>query len=125
MRPVRIKRKRRQFRKSRQMAKPNYSFEKRRKELEKKSKKEEKKRRKLEGDASPSSVGFTLLSETESQRLQERRRLPAVATADSFLGLRCLGPTGGRASGGPPKSRRPPPPPPPRREAGLPSAALH
>ena len=31
------------------MAKPNYSFEKRRKELEKKSKKEEKKRRKLEG----------------------------------------------------------------------------
>ncbi len=30
------------------MAKPNYSFEKRRKELEKKSKKEEKKRRKLE-----------------------------------------------------------------------------
>jgi len=31
------------------MAKPNYSFEKRRKELEKKNKKEEKKRRKLEG----------------------------------------------------------------------------
>ena len=31
------------------MAKPNYSFEKRRKELEKKTKKEEKKRRKLEG----------------------------------------------------------------------------
>lgn len=31
------------------MAKPNYSFEKRRRELEKKSKKEEKKRRKLEG----------------------------------------------------------------------------
>ena len=30
------------------MAKPNYSFEKRRKELEKKNKKEEKKRRKLE-----------------------------------------------------------------------------
>jgi hypothetical protein len=36
------------------MAKPNYSFEKRRKELEKKSKKEEKKRRKLEGSQSPS-----------------------------------------------------------------------
>jgi len=34
------------------MAKPNYSFEKRRKELEKKSKKEEKKRRKLEGSQS-------------------------------------------------------------------------
>jgi hypothetical protein len=36
------------------MAKPNYSFEKRRKELEKKNKKEEKKRRKLEGGTSPS-----------------------------------------------------------------------
>jgi hypothetical protein len=35
------------------MAKPNYSFEKRRKELEKKSKKEEKKRRKLEGAQAP------------------------------------------------------------------------
>jgi hypothetical protein len=30
------------------MPKPNYSFEKRRKEMERKSKKEEKKRRKLE-----------------------------------------------------------------------------
>jgi len=36
------------------MAKPNYSFEKRRKELEKKSKKEEKKRRKLEAGNAPS-----------------------------------------------------------------------
>ena len=35
------------------MAKPNYSFEKRRKELEKKSKKEEKKRRKLENSQVP------------------------------------------------------------------------
>jgi hypothetical protein len=35
------------------MAKPNYSFEKRRKELEKKNKKEEKKRRKLEGAQAP------------------------------------------------------------------------
>ena len=32
------------------MAKPNFSFEKRRKEMEKKAKKEEKKKRKLEGD---------------------------------------------------------------------------
>jgi ribosomal protein S8E len=35
------------------MAKPNYSFEKRRKELEKKNKKEEKKRRKLEAGKEP------------------------------------------------------------------------
>jgi hypothetical protein len=34
------------------MAKPNYSFEKRRKEMEKKKKKEEKKQRKLEGGQS-------------------------------------------------------------------------
>ncbi|MEI8339964.1 MAG: hypothetical protein WCH43_00310 [Verrucomicrobiota bacterium] len=33
------------------MAKPNYSFEKRRKELANKAKKEEKRRRKLEGPA--------------------------------------------------------------------------
>ena len=33
------------------MAKPNFSFEKRRKEMEKKAKKEEKKKRKLEGEA--------------------------------------------------------------------------
>lgn len=38
---------------SNHMAKPNYSFEKRRKELEKKSKKEEKKRRKLESTQTP------------------------------------------------------------------------
>jgi hypothetical protein len=37
------------------MAKPNYSFEKRRKEMEKKSKKEEKKRRKLEHGQEPSA----------------------------------------------------------------------
>jgi hypothetical protein len=36
------------------MPKPNYSFEKRRKELEKKNKKEEKKRRKMEASAHPS-----------------------------------------------------------------------
>jgi hypothetical protein len=35
------------------MAKPNYSFEKRRKELEKKNKKEEKKRRKSEATRAP------------------------------------------------------------------------
>jgi hypothetical protein len=39
------------------MAKPNYSFEKRRKELEKKSKKEEKKRRKLEGSQDTGGAG--------------------------------------------------------------------
>jgi hypothetical protein len=42
------------------MAKPNYSFEKRRKEMEKKSKKEEKKRRKLENSQAagqPASEG--------------------------------------------------------------------
>ena len=32
------------------MPKPNFSFEKRRKEMEKKAKKEEKKKRKLEGE---------------------------------------------------------------------------
>jgi len=37
------------------MAKPNYQFEKRRRDLEKKAKKEEKKRRKLEGGSSASS----------------------------------------------------------------------
>lgn len=37
------------------MAKPNYQFEKRRRDLEKKAKKEEKRRRKLEaGNAKPS-----------------------------------------------------------------------
>jgi len=36
------------------MAKPNYQFEKRRRDLEKKAKKEEKRRRKLEGDTRPS-----------------------------------------------------------------------
>jgi hypothetical protein len=35
------------------MAKPNYQFEKRRKDLEKKAKKEEKRRRKLEAGNSP------------------------------------------------------------------------
>jgi hypothetical protein len=35
------------------MAKPNYSFEKRRKELERKSKKEAKRRQKLEGGSQP------------------------------------------------------------------------
>jgi len=35
------------------MAKPNYQFEKRRKELEKKQKKEEKLKRKLENPAPP------------------------------------------------------------------------
>ena len=37
------------------MAKPNYQFEKRRRDMEKKAKKEEKKRRKAEGAASPSA----------------------------------------------------------------------
>jgi hypothetical protein len=41
------------------MAKPNYSFEKRRRELEKKSKKEEKKRRKLEAGQSGSEPAET------------------------------------------------------------------
>ena len=36
------------------MAKPNYQFEKRRRDMEKKAKKEEKKRRKAEGATSPS-----------------------------------------------------------------------
>lgn len=36
------------------MAKPNYSFEKRRKEMEKKSKKEAKNQRKLEAGTRPS-----------------------------------------------------------------------
>lgn len=35
------------------MPKPNFSFEKRRKEMEKKTKKEEKKKRKLEGSEKP------------------------------------------------------------------------
>jgi len=35
------------------MAKPNYSFEKRRREMEKKNKKEEKKKRKLEAGQNP------------------------------------------------------------------------
>ena len=35
------------------MAKPNYSFEKRRREMAKKKKKEEKRRRKLENSAEP------------------------------------------------------------------------
>lgn len=37
------------------MAKPNYQFEKRRRDLEKKAKKEEKRRRKLELGASPAA----------------------------------------------------------------------
>ena len=37
------------------MAKPNYQFEKRRRDMEKKAKKEEKKRRKAEGATSPSA----------------------------------------------------------------------
>ena len=37
------------------MAKPNYQFEKRRRDMEKKAKKEEKKRRKAEG-AAPASA---------------------------------------------------------------------
>jgi hypothetical protein len=36
------------------MAKPNYQFEKRRRDLDKKAKKDEKRRRKLEGVKSPS-----------------------------------------------------------------------
>lgn len=39
------------------MAKPNYQFEKRRRDMEKKAKKEEKKRRKAEGTANPSAEG--------------------------------------------------------------------
>jgi hypothetical protein len=35
------------------MAKPNYQFEKRRRDLDKKAKKEEKRRRKLEGGTRP------------------------------------------------------------------------
>ena len=38
------------------MQKPNYQFEKRRKEMDKKAKKEEKRRRKLEADSSPAAV---------------------------------------------------------------------
>ena len=37
------------------MAKPNYQFEKRRRDLEKKAKKEEKKKRKLESGNTPST----------------------------------------------------------------------
>ena len=36
------------------MAKPNYQFEKRRRDMEKKAKKEEKRKRKLEAGKSPS-----------------------------------------------------------------------
>lgn len=39
------------------MATPNYSFEKRRRELEKKAKKEEKRKRKLEAAARPEEAG--------------------------------------------------------------------
>jgi hypothetical protein len=39
------------------MATPNYSFEKRRRELEKKAKKEEKRKRKLEAAAQPETTG--------------------------------------------------------------------
>jgi hypothetical protein len=39
------------------MAKPNYQFEKRRRDLEKKAKKEEKKQRKLAHAASPAIEG--------------------------------------------------------------------
>jgi hypothetical protein len=35
------------------MPKPNYQFEKRRRDLDKKAKKDEKRRRKLEGDSRP------------------------------------------------------------------------
>jgi hypothetical protein len=42
------------------MAKPNYQFEKRRRDLEKKAKKEEKKRRKLEhATAAPAELSET------------------------------------------------------------------
>ena len=39
------------------MAKPNYQFEKRRRDMEKKAKKEEKRKRKLEGKASTPEGG--------------------------------------------------------------------
>ncbi len=38
------------------MAKPNYQFEKRRRDLEKKAKKEEKRRKKLEPEPEPKSA---------------------------------------------------------------------
>jgi hypothetical protein len=41
------------------MQKPNYQFEKRRKEMDKKAKKEEKRRRKLEADRSPAAGSTT------------------------------------------------------------------
>lgn len=41
------------------MAKPNYQFEKRRRDMEKKAKKEEKRKRKLEQAANPSSNAET------------------------------------------------------------------
>ncbi len=44
------------------MPKPNFSFEKRRKEMEKKAKKEEKKKRKLEGGDKPADEATTELS---------------------------------------------------------------
>ena len=48
------------------MAKPNYQFEKRRRDMEKKAKKEEKKRRKAEGAASPATESDgTPAAETE------------------------------------------------------------
>ena len=48
------------------MQKPNYQFEKRRKEMDKKAKKEEKRRRKLEADRTPAAPeGATPASSVE------------------------------------------------------------
>jgi hypothetical protein len=50
------------------MAKPNYQFEKRRRDLEKKAKKEEKRKRKLEaGNAPAVATGDETLSPTAPQ----------------------------------------------------------
>jgi hypothetical protein len=47
------------------MPKPNYQFEKRRRDLDKKAKKDEKRRRKLEGDSRPAGEATTA-PETET-----------------------------------------------------------
>ena len=46
------------------MQKPNYQFEKRRKELEKKAKKEEKRRQKLEAARAPAATDSSAPSST-------------------------------------------------------------
>lgn len=48
------------------MAKPNYQFEKRRRDMEKKAKKEEKKRRKAENAANGITTDEDAETETES-----------------------------------------------------------